>query len=130
VTARRDLHEQNRRSWNAGTAAYNSHKGDQAAFLRGGGCTLFPEELELLGDVAGLDLLHLQCNSGQDTLSLAALGAPSATRRSASHGPYPRTAASRASSSAPTSTTGWPTPNRSASTASSPPTARWCGCRT
>lgn len=75
MTVRRDLHEENRASWNAATVAHNSHKGDQAAFLRGGGSTLFGEELELLGDVAGLDLLHLQCNSGQDTLSLAALGA-------------------------------------------------------
>lgn len=52
-----------------------SHKGDQAAFLRSGGSTLFPEEVELLGDVTGRRLAHLQCNSGQDTLSLAALGA-------------------------------------------------------
>ncbi|HEX2091149.1 MAG TPA: methyltransferase domain-containing protein [Longimicrobiaceae bacterium] len=72
---RPDLHEANRLSWNAATAAHNSHKGDQAAFLRGGGSTLFPEERELLGDVKGLRLLHLQCNSGQDTLSLARLGA-------------------------------------------------------
>jgi SAM-dependent methyltransferase len=71
----RDTHEQNRRSWNAVTPAHNSHKHDQAGFLRGGGTTLFPEELELLGDVAGKRLLHLQCNCGQDSLSLAALGA-------------------------------------------------------
>jgi SAM-dependent methyltransferase len=71
----RDLHEDNRRSWNSATRAHNSHKGDQAAFLRSGGSTLFPEEVELLGDVAGQRLAHLQCNSGQDTLSLAALGA-------------------------------------------------------
>jgi SAM-dependent methyltransferase len=71
----RDLHEDNRRSWNSATRAHNSHKGDQAAFLRGGGSTLFPEELALLGDVEGARLVHLQCNSGQDTLSLAALGA-------------------------------------------------------
>lgn len=70
-----DLHEQNRRSWNAATAAHNSHKGDQAAWLRAGGDTLFPEELDLLGEVAGRDLLHLQCNSGQDTLCLARRGA-------------------------------------------------------
>lgn len=69
------LHEENRRSWNAATAAHNSHKGDQAAWLRAGGSTLFPEERELLGPVAGRTLLHLQCNAGQDTLSLAALGA-------------------------------------------------------
>ena len=71
----RTTHEQNRRSWNAVTPAHNSHKHDQAGFLRGGGSTLFPEEVELLGNVAGKRLLHLQCNCGQDSLSLAALGA-------------------------------------------------------
>lgn len=72
---RRVFHEQNRRSWNAVTPAHNSHKRDQAKFLRDGGSTLFPDELALLGDVEGLDLLHLQCNCGQDSLSLAQLGA-------------------------------------------------------
>lgn len=72
---RRDLHEENRLSWNAATAAHNSHKGDQAAYLRSGGSTLFSEERALLGDVSGQRLLHLLCNSGQDSLSLAALGA-------------------------------------------------------
>jgi SAM-dependent methyltransferase len=71
----RDLHEDNRQSWNSATKAHNSHKGDQAQFLRSGGSTLFPEELDLLGDIAGKRLLHMQCNAGQDTLSLAALGA-------------------------------------------------------
>jgi SAM-dependent methyltransferase len=71
----RELHEDNRRSWNSATKAHNSHKGDQAAFLRAGGSTLFPEEIDLLGDVAGQRLVHLQCNSGQDSLGLAALGA-------------------------------------------------------
>jgi len=70
-----EFHEKNRLSWDAATAAHNSHKGDQAAFFRNGGSTLFPEEVELLGNIDGLDLLHLQCNSGQDTLSLARLGA-------------------------------------------------------
>lgn len=70
-----ELHEANRLSWNAATRAHDSHKGDQAAFLRAGGSTLFPEELELLGEVRGRRLLHLCCNGGQDTLSLAALGA-------------------------------------------------------
>ncbi len=71
----KDLHEDNRQSWNLATEAHNSHKRDQAAFLRSGGSTLFPEEIELLGDLPGLSLLHLQCNAGQDTLSLARLGA-------------------------------------------------------
>jgi SAM-dependent methyltransferase len=72
---KRELHEQNRRAWNAATVAHNSHKGDQAAFFRAGGSTLFSEEIELLGDVAGRSLVHLQCNAGQDTLSIARLGA-------------------------------------------------------
>jgi len=70
-----ERHEQNRRSWNVATRAHNAHKGDQAAFLRGGGSTLFAEERELLGELSGRTLLHLCCNSGQDTLSLARLGA-------------------------------------------------------
>jgi SAM-dependent methyltransferase len=68
-------HESNRAAWNEVTPAHNSHKGDQAGFLRDGGSTLFPEELSLLGDIEGRTLLHLQCNCGQDSLSLAALGA-------------------------------------------------------
>jgi SAM-dependent methyltransferase len=72
---RKHLHEANRLSWNEATRAHNSHKGDQARFLREGGSTLFPEELSLLGPLQGRSLLHLQCNSGQDSLSLAALGA-------------------------------------------------------
>ena len=71
----REIHEANRRSWNAATVAHNSHKRDQAGFLRDGGTTLFPAEIDLLGDVAGKRLVHLQCNAGQDTLSLARLGA-------------------------------------------------------
>lgn len=71
----RDAHEANRRSWNAVTPAHNSHKRDQAAWLARGGSTLFPEEIALLGDVSGRDLLHLQCNCGQDSLSLARRGA-------------------------------------------------------
>ena len=72
---RRDLHEQNRLSWNQATKAHNSHKQDQARFLRHGGSTLYSEEIELLGDIRGLSMVHLQCNAGQDTLSLARLGA-------------------------------------------------------
>ncbi len=71
----KELHEGNRRAWNAATVAHNSHKADQAAFLRSGGSTLFPEEVELLDSLTGRRLLHLQCNAGQDTLSLARLGA-------------------------------------------------------
>lgn len=64
-----------RRSWNAATRNHNAHKGDQVSFFRGGGDVLFPEELELLGDLKGKRLVHLQCNAGQDTLCLARRGA-------------------------------------------------------
>ncbi len=75
----RTLHEENRLSWNEATKAHNSHKGDQAAFFRAGGTTLYPEDIALLGDVTGKRVVHLQCNSGQDTLSIAKLGAGSVT---------------------------------------------------
>lgn len=64
-------HEINRLSWNEGTRAHNSHKGDQATFFRNGGNTLFADEMQLLGDLNGKTLVHLQCNSGQDSLSIA-----------------------------------------------------------
>lgn len=69
------LREQNRFSWNAAVGAHDSHRGDLARFLRAGGGTLFPEECALLGDIDGKALLHLQCNSGGDSLSLALRGA-------------------------------------------------------
>lgn len=70
-----DRLDETRRSWNLATQAHNRHKRDQAAFLRDGGSTLFPEETELAGDLRGKRLLHLFCNAGQDTLSLAGRGA-------------------------------------------------------
>jgi SAM-dependent methyltransferase len=72
---RKDLHEENRLSWNAATVAHNSHKGDQAAFFRSGGNTLHAEETALLGNLQGHSVVHLQCNSGQDTLSMVLMGA-------------------------------------------------------
>jgi SAM-dependent methyltransferase len=73
--ARRALHEQNRLSWNEATKAHNSHKGDQAGYFRNGGMKLREEEVGLLGDLRGKSVLHLQCNAGQDTLSIKQLGA-------------------------------------------------------
>ena len=72
---RRKLREQNRLSWNGAVGAHDSHRGDLAGYLRGGGSTLFPEELELLGNLEGKTLAHLQCNAGGDSLSLALRGA-------------------------------------------------------
>ena len=69
------MREQNRRSWNAATEAHGARKKDEAEFLARGGSTLFPEELGLLGELTGQELVHLQCNAGQDSLSLARRGA-------------------------------------------------------
>ena len=65
----------NRAAWNAVTPVHNAHKADQTKFLAQGGSTLFEEEVALLGAVAGAEVLHLMCNCGQDTLSIAGLGA-------------------------------------------------------
>jgi SAM-dependent methyltransferase len=67
--------ERTRQSWNVATRNHNAHKGDQARFLRDGGDVLFPEELDLLGPLAGQRLAHLQCNAGQDSVCLARRGA-------------------------------------------------------
>ena len=69
------MDDETRRSWNVATRNHNAHKGDQAAFFRAGGDVLFSEELELLGPLQGRDVVHLQCNAGQDSLSLAQHGA-------------------------------------------------------
>jgi 2-polyprenyl-3-methyl-5-hydroxy-6-metoxy-1,4-benzoquinol methylase len=72
---RRDLREQNRLSWNAVVGAHDSHRRDLSRFFREGGSTLFQEEIFLLGKLQGKSLVHLQCNSGSDSISLATLGA-------------------------------------------------------
>ncbi len=77
--ARRKLHEENRLSWNEATKAHNSHKHDQAKFFREGGQKLYLDEVECLGDLSGLSVLHLQCNAGQDTLSIKQIGAAKVT---------------------------------------------------
>lgn len=67
--------EINRNSWNARTPIHiASEFYDLPGFLRGAS-SLNPIELELLGDVASKSILHLQCHFGQDSLSLARLGA-------------------------------------------------------
>ncbi|MBZ0205977.1 MAG: class I SAM-dependent methyltransferase [Flavobacteriales bacterium] len=65
----------NRALWNARTTHHVGSKFyDVQAFL-GGRNALSARELELLGNVAGKRVLHLQCHFGLDTLSLARMGA-------------------------------------------------------
>ena len=70
-----DILEANRRFWDASTP----HKMEVSSYplesFREGKSTLFDHEQAELGDVAGKSLLHLQCNNGLETLSLAREGA-------------------------------------------------------
>jgi len=68
--------EVNRRAWDGRVPVHVASKEmyDLDAF-KSGRSTLRPLDLEEVGDVRGLDLLHLQCHLGLDTLSWARLGA-------------------------------------------------------
>jgi len=65
----------NKQTWNNKTDVHiASDFYDVESFINGKS-TLNTIELDLLGDVKGKKILHLQCHFGQDTLSLARLGA-------------------------------------------------------
>jgi 2-polyprenyl-3-methyl-5-hydroxy-6-metoxy-1,4-benzoquinol methylase len=65
----------NRNSWNNRLDAHlESDFYDVAGFLAGAN-SLMDIELGLLGDVSGKSILHLQCHFGQDSISLARMGA-------------------------------------------------------
>mgnify|MGYP003557813930 CR=1 FL=1 len=64
-----------RKAWNDRVDLHmQSEFCDLDAFLQGK-CSLQPLEVELLGSLAGVKLLHLQCHFGQDSISLARRGA-------------------------------------------------------
>jgi SAM-dependent methyltransferase len=64
----------NRHAWNE-IATVRSQTRQPAQFFLAGGSTLDPRELAAAGDVNGMTLLHLQCATGEDTLSWAQAGA-------------------------------------------------------
>jgi len=65
----------NRALWNARVPHHlASRMYDMEGFMAGKS-SLTDIELQLLGDVKGKRILHLQCHFGQDTLSLARMGA-------------------------------------------------------
>jgi len=75
MTAERNYLEVNKHSWNNRTDAHlKSDFYDLDGFLKGKS-SLNSIELDLLGDVKGKSILHLQCHFGQDTISLGRLGA-------------------------------------------------------
>lgn len=65
----------NKKAWNSKTATHiESDFYDIPSFIAGKS-SLNSIELELLGDISGKSILHLQCHFGQDTLSMARMGA-------------------------------------------------------
>lgn len=65
----------NKESWNKRVGIHlESDMYDVPAFLAGK-TSLKQIELDVLGDISGKSLLHLQCHFGQDTLSLERMGA-------------------------------------------------------
>ena len=65
----------NRQHWDSAVAAHLKSDFYNVKGFLAGECSLNPIELDLLGDVSGLRILHLQCHFGLDTLSLARRGA-------------------------------------------------------
>lgn len=65
----------NRGLWDEWTRIHETSAFYDLEGFRKGGIRLRPYEIEEVGEVAGLDLLHLQCHFGIDTLSWARLGA-------------------------------------------------------
>ncbi len=67
--------DMNRTLWNARTAVHlQSDFYNNESFLQGRN-TLTEPEMAHLGDVQGKSIIHLQCHFGQDSLSLARMGA-------------------------------------------------------
>ncbi len=65
----------NKDSWNKRAEVhYDSEFYDNKSFIKGRS-SLNEIELEILGDLTGKKILHLQCHFGQDTISLQKMGA-------------------------------------------------------
>src|SRR4051812_25407637 len=69
-----DYTEQNRRAWNE-VAETRHALWPSADYYARGGCTLDNRVREAAGDVFAARTLHLQCATGEDTLSWAVAGA-------------------------------------------------------
>jgi len=75
MSAEENYIEINKKSWNNRTDTHiKSDFYDVDGFLKGRS-SLQNIELDLLGDITGKTILHLQCHFGQDTISMARLGA-------------------------------------------------------
>src|SRR5690606_18583214 len=75
MTPKDNYLEINKTLWNKRVAAHlKSEFYNVEEFIKGGNA-LKEIELNLLGDISGKSILHLQCHFGQDSISLARMGA-------------------------------------------------------
>jgi len=65
----------NKIAWDKRTEVHLTSKFYDVAGFKAGKSSLSQIEMDLLGDVSGKTILHLQCHFGQDSISLAKLGA-------------------------------------------------------
>jgi SAM-dependent methyltransferase len=72
---KKDYIQINKHSWNNRVAAHLDSEFYDVKGFKSGNTSLKSIELELLGDVKELSILHLQCHFGQDSLSLSRMGA-------------------------------------------------------
>src|SRR5215210_3018710 len=75
VTDIQNAVRQNNALWDEWTAIHETSAFYDLEGFKRGGVRLRSFEVEELGDVRGLEVLHLQCHFGLDTLSFARLGA-------------------------------------------------------
>ena len=73
----RAMHRSTRAAWDEAAERYERWLPEAIELIRSGGSNLFPEEVELIGDLHGRcrRAIHLHCAGGRDTLSLWNLGA-------------------------------------------------------
>jgi SAM-dependent methyltransferase len=67
--------DKNKDAWNKRTSVHTGSDFYNVKDFLEGATSLNDTELELLGNVQGKSILHLQCHFGQDSLSLARMGA-------------------------------------------------------
>ena len=72
--------ELNRESWNNRVEPHLKSEFYNLEFFLKGKNSLNEIELNLLGEIKGKSILHLQCHFGQDTISLSRLGAGNRSR--------------------------------------------------
>lgn len=75
MTSEHDYINTNKVLWDAKTGVHTDSEFYNNTDFLNGKSSLNDIELALLGDVNGKSVLHLQCHFGQDTLSLARMGA-------------------------------------------------------